>query len=311
MLHLRRWLLLTSVFALSAVSSSAQQPGEMPISIGVSPPRFELEIDDGPMHRAMRVYNFGSDPAEIRVSVHNWTLDPNNQVELLPPDEQSLDQWLVINPIAFTVPPGEFQTVRFAVRPKVEPAPGEHRAILYFTQLPKAQPASIDGMQVIGRLGAAVYGYVGDVERTATLHSVLVDVDGNTPVARFDVASAGSAHVRLQAQYTVWPADSYPGAANTVGADATQRADIPLPEGAVANGWLPRLPVLPGQRRVLGVPVPERLEPGRYVLDIDGEVGGASVDIGVPFSVAESSGSDATPTDENLQEVEPAKGDGE
>lgn len=278
----RREILLF-VLACSVLTSGAgAEPSEPPISIGVSPPRFEIEIGPVPVTKAARVFNFGSKPLEIQASVHGWDLDEANQVRLVEPTEQSLDQWIVINPLRFTVKPGESQTVRFSVRPKVQPAPGEHRAIIYFEQPPSKEGS----IAVIGRIGVAVYGYVGPVERVGELNGVTVDASAAAPHAGLDISSSGTAHVRLGGQWAIWPAASYPGAATTQSFPELGEREIVLPERIIDVGFLPGLPVLPGSRRTLPLHLPRGLPPGEYVLDINGNLSGRPLDLAVPFTVA-------------------------
>lgn len=277
------------VGVLSLVSGGhethAQVPDDAPITIGVSPPRFELEIGDKPLNESLKVFNFGSTPSEIRVSVHDWDLDDQNQVRMIAPTEQSLDQWLLINPVVFTIPPGEYQTVRFSVRPKVQPTEGEHRAIIYFRQAPKQMVAEGNPMRIVGKLGVAVYGYVGDVERKGVVNALNVEMEDKMPLLRFDLSSQGSAHARMSGHYTIWPASIFPGADYTQVMDPAKVKELILPAGASATGWLPRMPVLPAQRRTLELPVAKELPPGNYVLDINGEFGGDPLDLAIPFTV--------------------------
>lgn len=268
-----------------AVPAPGPDAAGSPITIAVSPPKFELAIGEGPVNEALKVFNFGAEPAEIQVSVHHWSLDADNRVELLPPTEQSLDQWIVINPVRFEVPAGGSQTVRFSIRPKVRPQPGEHRAIVYLQQMPKVDPASASSMQVVGRLGVAVYGYAGEVDRRGEIHRVRVQADGPVPLALFDVSSRGSAHVRMTGHYTVWPAGTYPGADATPPQELHGEEPV-LPEGAMEVGFLPNLPILPDSRRTLPLWIRHALPPGNYVLDVEGELSGQPVSLGVPFAVS-------------------------
>ena len=263
--------------------------GQAPITIGASPSKFDLEIGAKPVNDALRVFNFGSEPARIDVTVSPWTLDEASEIQLLPPEEQSLDQWMIINPVSFEVAPGSFQTIRFSIRPKVEPTPGEHRAMIFMTQQPAEAPPGRATVRVVGRLGVAVYGYVGEVRRTGRIHEVRVEADSERPHAAFDISSIGTAHVRMKGYYTVWPADLYPGA-DATGPIEAQGPNPPVtPEGAILLGQLPLTPILPDTRRSLPVQLNPDLPPGNYVLDVQGQLGGQPLDLGVPFSVSEAS----------------------
>lgn len=275
------------LFAPTLANEPLPSEGDEPlITIGVSPPRLELELDAAGVADSVKVFNFGSETAHINVSVHDWSLDEQNQVELLAPTEQSLNQWMLINPVTFSIPAGGSQTVRFAVRPRVEPEPGEHRAILYFTQAPRIDVD--EQMRVVGRLGVAVYAYAGEIARDGELHGVRVDGAQSPIAAAFDVSSLGNGHVRLDGHYAVWPAGTYPGVAAEIDPTLGKNGLPALPEGAVEIGALPGLPVLPGSRRNLLLALQRRLEPGAYVLDVQGALAGEPVEMAIPFSVGAS-----------------------
>lgn len=256
------------------------------LEIGVSPTRFEIVLGEQPVTEALRVFNVATRPVTIQIRVHHWTLDANNDVQLIEPNEQSLDQWILINPSRFTIPVGEAQTVRFAIRPRVQPTPGEHRAMLYFEEVSAEEP-NVRGVQTLGRLGVAVYAYAGEVQRRGTLHGVEVLPSAEPLTVAFDMASEGNVHIRLQGQYAVWQAERYPGAQHTRPLEHLGTDDLKLPEGMVEAGFLPALPVLPGTRRQIKLPLQTALPPGAYVLDIKGEIGGLPINQWYSFRMKE------------------------
>jgi len=272
---------------LAAATGFAAAMDASIITIGASPSRFELEIGNRPVNEALKIFNYGSETARIQVSVNSWTLDERNEVQLTAPTEQALDQWMIISPMAFEVPPGSFQTVRFSIRPRVEPHPGEHRAMIYLQQQPTEGVVEGKTINIIGRVGVAVYAYVGDVERVGRLHDVEVHPDGELQLASFDISSSGTAHVRMSGQYTIWPANLY---STEEQAESEEPAgnDLVLPEGALAVGWLPPNPVLPDARRRLPMRFGQDLPAGDYVFDVRGELGGEQMRMGVPFSISDA-----------------------
>jgi P pilus assembly chaperone PapD len=258
---------------LAAVPAAAQ--------IGISPARLELQLDNGTASGSLRVFNFGKEPVDVLVTVHNWDLTDRNKVRILPPTEQSLDQWLILSPLSFKLDPQGSQVVRLVVRPRVKPTPGEHRAIVYFKQ---AQPMDVKAgkatFKVGFRFGVAVYADAKPVVRKGVLHEV--KMDGN--VALFDIESEGNVHVRMEGQWAVWRADAYPGAAATTTLEALDQGKGELPTGLVKGGQLPTMPVLPGTRRTVRLELPLDLNDGRYVLDLNGRLAGAAIDEGLPFT---------------------------
>lgn len=278
-----RLIVLAIIIGLSVMA--AARAASPPAQIAVSPSKFELKLGARSTTQSVTLMNLSDKPVDIDVTVANWGLDEASQIQLLEPTEQSLDQWMVINPLRFTVPGGGSQTVRFSIRPRVEPEPGEHRAMIYFNQVLPEEDAQV--VRVKFSVGVAVYGLVGDVERRGTLHNVDVVSGTNPLVARLDVSSDGSAHVRMAGQYAIYPASDYPGSENTGWSPDARPNEIETPELAVASGALPARPVLPTTRRELLLQVRDELPPGDYVLDLNGELQGSAIDMAVPFTIAE------------------------
>jgi hypothetical protein len=253
-----RLIVLAVIIGLSVIA--AARAAAPPAQIAVSPSKFEMAIGPRPSTESITLMNLSEQDVEIDVAVANWTLDEANQIELVPPDEQSLDQWMVINPLHFTIPGHGSQTVRFSVRPRVAPEPGEHRAMIYFNQVLPEQSEHV--VRVRFSVGVAVYGLVGQVVRRGTLHEVDVVDSTNPLVARLDVSSEGSAHVRMAGQYAIYPADVYPGVEATTWDPAVGPNEIEVPELAISVGALPSRPVLPQTRREVLLQTRGDLPPG-------------------------------------------------
>jgi P pilus assembly chaperone PapD len=250
------------------------------LEVGVSPSRFEIDLEGQGATESFQVINIGSQPADFEISVFDWILDEANQIQELEPTPESLSQWILLNPDRFTVPPGGSQTVRFAIQPRTQPKPGEHRAVLYVSQIP-ASVESTDEVQMVGRLGVVVYAYVGEVNRVGSLKNIEVSTEGEEPTAFFTINSQGSAHVRMQGQYALWHAEDYPGTEATT---ALPDLELPYPEGMIRAGTLPSTPVLPGFERRIPLPLGRDLESGNYVLDLNGELAGMAMDEGIRWS---------------------------
>ncbi|HXV74907.1 MAG TPA: hypothetical protein VD788_01200, partial [Candidatus Polarisedimenticolaceae bacterium] len=269
------------VLGVTAVTRATAPPAQ----IAVSPSKLELVLRDRPATETLTLMNLGDEQVEIDVAVANWDLDQDNRVRLLEPDEQSLDQWMVINPLHFVLPPGKSQAVRFSIRPRVAPVPGEHRAMIYFNQVLPATNESV--VRVRFSVGVAIYAHAGEPTRDGTLNDVMVVSGSNPPVARLDVSSVGSAHVRVAGQYAIYPASSYPGTVLTSWSPETGPQEIETPAAAIVAGALPSKPVLPRTRRQLVLQTFERLAPGEYVLDLNGELHGRPIDLAVPFTIGD------------------------
>ena len=276
---------------LAAAVAATALPGRavaQTATIGVSPLRIEIALGSRPAAEAIQIMNLGSAPIELSVSVSNWILDEANQVKAIEPTEQSLDQWIVISPLRLTLQPGRLQTVRFTIRPKVKPEQGEHRAMVFFDEVPEAEPV-VGKTRVVARVGVAVYAHVGEVTRRAVLDCLEVVTAKRAAAAVFDISSEGNAHARMSGRYVVWPASRFPGVSAAAAPPSVTGASV-VPDGAVEAAELPPTPVLPGFRRRIVMRLAREFEPGDYVLEIDGQLGDQPLRLAYPFVVPPDSG---------------------
>jgi P pilus assembly chaperone PapD len=269
--------------------------------IGLSPSRFDLELKDKPTTESIRVFNFGKEPVDIQVSVITWDLDETNSIRVLPPNEQSLDQWLVINPLRFSIAAQSSQTVRFSIRPRVEPEPGEHRATIYFKQLPPPTPSK--SARFLYNVGITIYAQVGETTR----HLEIEQVDLKGGQVRLRVSSLGTANVRFEGQYSIWPADRYPGEEATAIIEDLEEEGLQVPEPILEVGKLPVTPVLPGTTRTLSIPLASKLEPGSYVIDLNGVAGDEQIDASFSLQVEPEAGEAVGSEPDQANDIAPAE----
>ena len=274
--------LLAAAFTHAAEDKTTQSP-MAPMQIAASPSIIETVIGARPSNEAIKLFNLGDKPVSVAVSVVHWDLDEQNQVRIQPPSPQSLVQWMVINPLNFTIPAKKTQTVRLSIRPTVNPEAGEHRGMIFFNQQLQEE-AERTSVQVAFRLGIAVYGLAGEVVRRGILHDLSVQQQKNSVVLDFDIASTGNANVRLSGQYSLWPTTEFPGAGQ-VPLYQLKRKDEVIPEEIEAIANLPNTPVLAGTRRHILQPIRQPQEPGRYTLYIQGTLGDEAFTKVHPFSV--------------------------
>ncbi|MCG8341701.1 MAG: molecular chaperone [Chlorobiales bacterium] len=254
-----------------------------PGQIGVSPSMLELSIGSKPVNESLRLFNLKKVPTKVKVEVYNWTLDENNEVKLLPPTEQSLDQWMLINPVSFLLEPGKSQVVRLSIRPPVKPAPGEHRALIYFTEEPadNVAPGEETPVEVLFKLGVGVYANASPTKKAATLTGLSLDKSGNT--LRASITNSGNVHTRLKGIYSIWKKADFPGIHNAekyVAGESAEKA----PEGLVASGQLNQTPVLPGHTRTVVTQLPDLSAPGSYIVAVAGTLDEKKIEKTYPLS---------------------------
>ncbi|MEC9486914.1 MAG: molecular chaperone [Prosthecochloris sp.] len=256
--------LIICILSLCATPASAEDP---PGQIAVFPSMFELEIGSRPVSESIRLKNLKKRAVTIEVDVFNWTLDSQNNLQIIPPDPQSLDQWMLINPLSFTIEPGQEQLIRFAIRPPVKPAPGEHRAIVYFTEQPSAE-AETAAVQVLFKLGVGIYGYTDPVKQEARLNSLTLNRSQNRLSAT--ISNTGNVHTRIKGSYTAWKAGSFPGF-EVMNDYLEQPGADNKPEGLITSGAMTNTPVLPGTTRTITTDLPEL--PASAIIAVSGSMG--------------------------------------
>lgn len=275
-----RTLILTalmSLFGLLPPLASAR--------VAISPPMANISVGESAKPHAFQLMNDSNDPVRVAVTVANWTMDEYGKVKTIPPTEQSLAPWLQINPTTFTIPPGQSQVIRYAIRPAVKLTTGEHRAMVFFTQQPDTtRDTKKASLHVYFRFGAAIYGHVGPVQASGKIVGLKADARSAT----FILTNTGNATTRMIGQYALWASAAYPGQAKSI--DSSQlRKDFQAPKGLLEYGYLPKGAVLPGANRIVTLAFGKDkhgLPPGRYVLRVDGRLGEHDVQRTLRFDVS-------------------------
>jgi P pilus assembly chaperone PapD len=249
--------------------------------VALSPQIADISLDAPAQTQSFRLSNQAKLPMHVVVSVQNWTMDIDGRVGVAPATEQSLAPWVEINPTSFTVEPGQSQVVRYAIRPAVKLEPGEHRAMVFFTEQPspddQAKPTTL---RAYFKLGAAIYAHIGPVQENGEVASLRTDARAAT----FTLHNSGNATTRMRGQFALWQQQAHPSA-NAV-TPAQLDKDFKPPAGLIAYGRLPQDAVLPGADRHVtldfdGKPLPA----GHYVLALQGTLGATVIDRSVRFDV--------------------------
>ncbi|MEI8033741.1 MAG: molecular chaperone [Chlorobiaceae bacterium] len=244
-----------------------------PAQIAISPAMFELKIGSKPVYDSVRLKNLKKEPVTLKVEVYNWTLDEENKLQLLPPDPQSIDQWMMINPVNFTIEPGKEQVIRFSIRPRSTPSPGEHRAIIYFSEQPRQSEG--DGVEMLFKIGVGIYGYADEIRHAGTLQRLQLDKASSTLHA--EIQNNGNVHARLKGSYAIWKKGSFPGF-KSMGSYTNWPPDKPKPEGFIASGDLNNTPVLAGKKRTIVTRLPLPNDKTGYMVTVSGTIDDAKVE---------------------------------
>lgn len=249
-------------------------------SLAVSQSRLEIELgaEETQAFESVAVMNVGSEPQAILVTMSNWDLDESNLFRAQPPSPQSLDQWMVVNPLRFVLEPGASQTIRFAVRPRVVPEGGEHRAMVFFNQ---DMDSEINADKtLVFNIGLPVYTYVGEYNRTTEINGVeFVPGDNNTGEILIRASNSGNAHSRAQGFFGYWKRDNFPGleAATAMLRDEARIRGEGADTGLVYYGKVNSVALLPGTQREIPTQLAIPAESGTHYLVVSATFGDAEI----------------------------------
>lgn len=267
-------LLLAGIPAAGALADKLPPP-----SIGVSPSRIEVTVENGVATGSATVLNLSDRTVQISSELVNFDLDEASNLRELPPAPGTLPAAIMLNPVAFSIPPAGSQTVRFAIMAERLGGPGEHRAMLFFSEFVDLSKGSVR-MQF--RLGVPIYASFGEVLSAARLHDV--SFEASTGELHLDVTATGNAQVRPSGFYLYWPVVGFPSESRAL-ARVVELAKDPekaMPDG-VTGGPIHTRPVFPGARRLVSAALPAPPDSGEYMLVYAVEAGGQSVQRAVRY----------------------------
>ncbi len=244
-----------------------------PPSIGVSPARIEIVVDGGSATGSATVLNLSDRSIHVNTEVVNFDLDEENNFRQQPPEPGSLPMALMVNPVEFTIPPNGSQTVRFAVLPERLKGPGEHRAMLFFSEIVDTSHRSL---KVKFRLGVPIYASFGSVQSLARLHEVGFDAGSHRLL--MDLTAIGNAQVKPDGYYLWWPVADFPAQEKALARVAELAANPSgKPPANTTGGRLQTKPVFPGARRSVVASLAPPPGEGEYMLVYTVQAGGQNV----------------------------------
>ncbi len=271
--------LALAIVCLLVVATANAQPSPR---MGISPDRYQIVFDErGGETQSLLVQNLSDEPLSLSLSVSNWELNDENQIVVAPPTESSLDQWIVINPLKVTIPPGAPQTIRWAVMPRMQPQQGEYRAIIFVEEeLPPRENPNSTEIRMKMRYGLPIYGQVGETIESAQLNGVNVAKTGEK--LHIDLSNDGNKHARMSGNYGIWPTAEFPGSKEAL---KLLRAINPenQAEAEFNFGIMPAAVILPGIRR--SVPLDLKLQDaGEYTIQLNAEFAQLKITEAISFT---------------------------
>ena len=199
------WLVSRALLVLCGLLFATSLQAQPAPRMGISPDRYQIVFDErGGETQSILVQNMSDEPLSLSLSVSNWALNDENQITVVPPTESSLDQWIVINPMRVTIPPGAPQTIRWAIMPRLKPEEGEYRAIIFVEEeLPPREKVEGTEVRMKMRYGLPIYAHVGSTIESAQLNDIAVTRLGDR--LNLDITNDGNIHARLSGNLVYGP----------------------------------------------------------------------------------------------------------
>lgn len=236
-----------------------------PAQIAVAPARATIDISSGRADGSIRLFNLGKEEVHVNTRVNSWEMDKSNNVAVIQSKADSLSNWIIINPVNFSIEPGGQQVVRYSIRPRGYPQNGEHRAMIFFDQRKTRAKNSSVGINF--SVGVALYAHSGAIHNASRLHAVDVSYTDKSTVITTEIENIGNASIRFQGSVEIWPKSRY---RNRM--DAANNTNLPIATGALSSK-----PVLPGNRRVVETNINMDSTKGRYIALIRGKLGDVNI----------------------------------
>ena len=275
------FLLIPLPLALAGVLVQAAEGVKAPPpSIGISPSRMEVALRSGTTTGSTTVLNLSDREIVVRSSLVGFDLDENNTFRELAPEAGTLPTAMIINPVKFTIPPGGSQTVRFAIQGDRLQGDGEHRAMLFFSELVDTSHA---GVKLNFRLGMPIYAIAGEPNPVAVFNDLHYDRENRT--IALDISSLGNAQVKPSGYYLWWPMSDYHSesrAFRQVGRMVSNPGhEVP---NELSGGRLATKPVFGGTRRTVVANLTPPPDDGEYMLVVRIDAGRQTIQQAIEHS---------------------------
>lgn len=249
MIRKRAFRLGLELLALAALSLKAQ------IFFGITPIRVELKAKPGSqITDIFHVRNNSSQPVRIKVYVENWQMQENGTPLFIgqQPTNYSCRDWIKVNPPDFRLKPGEIRTVRFTVSVPQEAEPAGYHAAVSFENVLETPPETKQSrVGLIGKIAAAVYVVVGNVEPQGSIEDIIFETKGESQFIKLKISNQGKTHFRLKGEIVLRTADGK----------------------KVATLLIPDEPVLPESERFVPIELKEKLTSGIYKIETKLDIG--------------------------------------
>lgn len=257
-MRIRSILLVLGVVAAGLTALTLAQT-----AVAIDPPAAIFSAQPGEEKTASIVIaNPGPEPTRVRVSLSDWTYQPDGQPIYLDPGTlpESASPWITFTPAEFVLAGHEKKIVRYTIQVPDDAAAGTHWSVLFFLgEDPEAQP------------GANIATFKIRVAHTIYVNVPPIDPDGRVIGIAALPPNQPDLPITIGIQYANTGNSAYA---------VTGKLEVRDASGAVVGeADIDRTVVLPGTTRVLLANFYGPLQKGNYVILAVLNYGSKTVDI--------------------------------
>ncbi|OEU61735.1 MAG: hypothetical protein BA867_12250 [Desulfobacterales bacterium S5133MH16] len=183
------------------------------VNFTVSPSVIEFDAVQGAVKVfPLSLYNQGTSPLEVRMSVHDFVLDPNGASQLVLSDGKAHHwaQYVKLDSTSFKVEPGERHTVRAVLNMPRGKLGGGYFAVVFYArpETVKKQKRRSGGIVLGARLATL---FIGEISRTGSHQGRIISAEVNpgpysaeNPLSmRIMLENTGTTHIKAKGSITL------------------------------------------------------------------------------------------------------------
>lgn len=192
-------------------------------SISITPAVVSVDLEQGRPSGRFVITNTGDKEQRYRILATHFNYSPEGGLGIVPPDENSLAEWLKFNPREFTLPPKSKRVVRYAILPRGKLSKKTYWAAMELESLnpnefksQKNEAGSSYSLKVATAILVPIFGTVGDIIYSGDLENLKLKSNDEGYELAVDVVNTGEGRLSMKGNYHILAASGEEVATNTL-----------------------------------------------------------------------------------------------
>lgn len=245
--------LTRSCWAVSVAAAFFLMPGPAAAMVTISPAFLEISLDKGRPAGQFTITNTGDETERYRINTAHFVFGETGNLQMIPPDRNSLAPWVKFNPKEFSLPPKSNVKVRFTIVPKAKLEDREYWAAMELESLKTNITSGKDAagrtmtLEVIPAIIVPIFATNGKIRHACRILDVVLKPGEPSLLLETRLVNAGTGHLALSGRYRI--------------SDASGTL---VDEGKLGGDY-----VLAGATRVFTQTLQKKIAPGEYLVSVE------------------------------------------